>query len=73
LQFDTEKWKLETGSQILLYSLSTHLPVRVKPTGDVDASGDFTDPLGLLLWMIVFVGYERWGTNTNNKMIYKAP
>jgi len=47
LQFDAEKWKLENGSEVLLYSLSTHLPVRVKPDGTVDACGDFNDPLGL--------------------------
>lgn len=48
LQFDTEKWKLENGCEVLLYSLSTHLPIRVKPDGVIDACGDFNDPLGLL-------------------------
>ena len=48
LQFDSEKWKLENGSEIFLYSLSTHLPVRVKADGTVDACGNFNDSLGLL-------------------------
>jgi len=48
-QFDSEKWKLENGSEIVLYSLNTHLPVRVKRDGVVDACGDFNDPLGVIL------------------------
>jgi len=53
MQFDTEKWKLENGSEVFLYSLSTHLPVRVKPDGVIDACGDFKDPLGQLQQLVM--------------------
>jgi len=52
LQFNAEKWKLDSGSQVYLYSLSTHLPVRVKAGGVIDACGDFSDPLGLLSQLV---------------------
>ena len=49
LQFDAEKWKLEPGGEVLLYSLSSHLPLRVSADGEVDACGQFNDKLGASL------------------------
>ncbi|ELT98105.1 hypothetical protein CAPTEDRAFT_225952 [Capitella teleta] len=42
--FEPERWKYQTGNQIILYPQSTQRPLRIRPDASIDCTVDHHDP-----------------------------